>query len=840
MTLNEIRTAFLSFFAKKDHKILPSSHLVPHNDPSLLFTNSGMVQFKNYFLGLEESPYKRVTTSQKCVRAGGKHNDLEMVGYTARHHTFFEMLGNFSFGDYFKEEAISFAWEFLTKELKIDKNRLYITVYHTDEEAIKLWQKIAAITSDRLIKIDTNDNFWSMGPTGPCGPCSEIFYDHGDKYQGGLPGSDEEGDRFVEIWNLVFMQKEQLESGLLIDLPKKSIDTGIGLERLTAVMQGVNDNFSIDLFKKLIELSQDLSKINNLTSHKVIADHLRTISFLIAEGVLPSNEGRGYLLRRIMRRALRYARNLGHKNPFLHLLVPNLVDIMGGAYPELVKAEKLIQSVLYQEEDKFGATLDKGLLLLEEEVQKLPQGGKFPGLLAFKLYDTYGFPLDLTKDILRSKNLILQEEAFDQAMADQKKRARDSWKGSGDKANEKFWFELSDKIGPTEFLGYSHQIGIGKVLALVKNQKEINEVQAGEEILIFLNQTTFYGESGGQVGDTGHLEVKGKKVAEVLDTKIYPGKIFAHQVKILEKITLGEEITTIIDSKKRNNIKANHSATHLLHKVLRDKLGNHVTQKGSLVNEEKLRFDFSHNQALTANEIRFIEEEVNKKIRDNEEVSTKLMSKEEALQKGAMALFGEKYSEEVRVVTISDSLELCGGTHATRTGDIGLFKIVSEGAVASGVRRIEAVTGELALQYLFNKLDLLEASKRLFKSSDQDLLDKIEKIQKENKNLLKHLEEYQIKDLIKGLIRQEGFLLGESDLDPNLIRKALQSHQGEETIFILSGQTLLIKSPQEAKKFAEILIKELGAKGGGKDEIVQLSLPKKLFLKEILLKVRIK
>lgn len=729
-SVNQIRSVFLEYFAKNGHMIVPSSPLVPQNDPTLMFTNSGMVQFKNIFTGEEKRNYTRASTSQKSVRAGGKHNDLDNVGYTARHHTFFEMLGNFSFGDYFKEEAIYFAWQCLTKEFALPKEKLYVTIYHTDEEAANLWKKIANLSDDRILKIATNDNFWSMGDTGPCGPCSEIFYDHGEKVQGGLPGTPEQdGDRYIEIWNLVFMQYEQLANGERVKLPKPSIDTGMGLERIAAVLQNVHNNYEIDLFRNIIDYTSDLIRLKaqgkDLVSFRVIADHLRSCSFLIADGVMPSNEGRGYVLRRIMRRAMRHAHQLGSKEPLMHRLLPALIHEMGHAYPELTRAEKLIGDVLLQEELRFKQTLDKGLKLLEEELSRSQNIKIFSGETAFKLYDTYGFPLDLTQDILKSKNVEVELETFEKCMEEQKTRARAAWSGSGEKATEDIWFELYQKHGATEFLGYEVNEAQAIILAIIDNK---------EEKIIVTNQTPFYAESGGQMGDIGFIISNDGKKYKVKNTKKFLGKIHAHYLENCD-LKIAENVSMKIDINYRNNLRIHHSSTHLLHFALREIFGEHLTQKGSLVAYDRFRFDFSHNTALTNEEITEIEKRVNSLIRDNTVVETKLMSTEDAIASGAMALFGEKYDEEVRVVSMGPSTELCGGTHVSRTGDIGVIKIISESAIAAGVRRIEAICGSFALDYLNSQEKLLSIIAQELKSPKSMILDKISSLQKENKEL---------------------------------------------------------------------------------------------------------
>jgi alanyl-tRNA synthetase len=710
--VNEIRSTFLDYFKGQGHEVVPSSPLVPRNDPTLMFANSGMVQFKNVFTGQEKRPYVRATTAQKCVRAGGKHNDLDNVGYTARHHTFFEMLGNFSFGDYFKEQAINHAWTLVTREFGLPKEKLTVTVYSEDDEAHGLWKKIAGLPDSRIIRISTSDNFWRMGDTGPCGPCSEIFYDHGDHIPGGPPGSpDEDGDRFIEIWNLVFMQYEEAAGGIRTNLPRPSIDTGMGLERIAAVLQGTHDNYAIDLFAALIRAVADLTNVPSdgpmAASHRVIADHLRCSAFLIADGVLPSNEGRGYVLRRIMRRGMRHAQLLGAKEPLLHKLVPVLTREMGRAYPELVRAEALITETLKLEESRFRTTLARGLSILDQESQGLGSGDKLRGDVAFTLYDTYGFPLDLTQDALRARGVGVDIEGFDAAMQQQKAKARAAWAGTGEAATEKLWFPLRERIGATEFLGYDTESAEGVVTALVRDNAEVEVLKAGESGLVVLNQTPFYGESGGQVGDTGTISGPGFS-AEVSDVQKKLGEVFAHAVKVTSgEIRLGAPAELTVDHARRTAIRANHSATHLLHEALRLVLGDHVAQKGSLVSADRLRFDFSHPKPISEEELARVEELANAIVLRNEPVTTRLMSVDEAIASGARALFGEKYGDEVRVVSMGTnedgkaySVELCGGTHAARTGDIGLVSVTGEGAVAAGVRRLEAMTGTGARRQL--------------------------------------------------------------------------------------------------------------------------------------------
>jgi len=750
---NDIRRSFLDYFAANGHTAVQSAPLVPQNDPTLMFVNAGMVPFKNVFTGLESRPYSTATSSQKCVRAGGKHNDLDNVGYTARHHTFFEMLGNFSFGDYFKERAITLAWGLLTKEWGIPADRLTVTVYHTDDEAFDLWKKIAGLPEERIIRIATKDNFWAMGDNGPCGPCSEIFFDHGDHIPGGPPGSpDEDGDRFVEIWNLVFMQFEQEANEIVGNLPKPSIDTGMGLERVAAVLQGVHDNYDTDTFKALIAASEALTHTKavgeQMASHRVIADHLRSSGFLVADGVLPANEGRGYVLRRIMRRAMRHAHLLGAKDPLMHRLVPALVAEMGAAYPELIRAQPLIEATLQQEEKQFRRTLDKGLKLLDEATAGMAQGSTLAGETAFKLYDTYGFPYDLTEDALRAQGLQVDREGFDAAMAEQKRAARAAWKGSGEKASDELWYDLVEEKGGTEFIGYTSEQGEGEVVALIKNGARVDKVVAGDEVDIVLNQTPFYAESGGQVGDAGlATSDKGLK-GRVFDTQKHLGRLWAHRTKIeAGELAIGDAIHLVVDGERRNAIRANHSATHLLHAALRERLGTHVAQKGSLVAPERLRFDFSQPTAIDPARLAEVEADVNAYIRQNDAVSTRLMTPEEAIEEGAMALFGEKYGDEVRVVSMGRdgqkiySLELCGGTHVNATGDIGLFKLVSEGAVSSGVRRVEALTGEAARAYLASRDEKLRETAAVLKATPDEVPARVAALVEERRRLERELAE---------------------------------------------------------------------------------------------------
>ncbi len=747
---NDIRRSFLEFFETNGHTRVPSAPLVPHNDPTLMFVNAGMVPFKNVFTGLETRPYSTATSSQKAVRAGGKHNDLDNVGYTARHHTFFEMLGNFSFGDYFKDRAIELAWNLLTKEWGLSPDRLTATVYHTDDEAFDLWKKIAGLPDSRIIRIPTKDNFWAMGDDGPCGPCSEIFYDHGDHIPGGPPGSpDEDGDRFVEIWNLVFMQYEQASGEIVSELPKKSIDTGMGLERVAAVLQGVHDNYETDTFKALIEASIELTGNNSpemAASHRIIADHLRTSGFLVADGVLPANEGRGYVLRRIMRRAMRHAHLLGASQPLMHRLVPSLVTEMGAAFPELFRAQPLIEATLAQEETRFRQTLANGLRLLDEATADMMDGGSLPGETAFKLYDTFGFPYDLTEDALRARGLGVDREGFDAAMARQKAAARAAWKGSGERASDELWFDLAEEFGSTEFTGYSGDQGEGVVLAIVKDGKRVESAKVGETVEIVPNQTPFYGESGGQVGDAGKLTSLKGFVGEVEDTSKPLGRLHVLRTAVKAgEISVGETIHQAVDAERRDRTRANHSGTHLLHAALRHRLGTHVTQKGSLVASDYFRFDFSHPKALTRDEIEQVEADVNAQIRSNEPVTTRLMTPDEAIAAGAMALFGEKYGDEVRVLSMGRgaeadySVELCGGTHVRALGDIQLLKIIGESAVSSGVRRIEALTGEAARRWLTDRDAKLREAAATLKSSPDEVPARIASLVEERRRLEREL-----------------------------------------------------------------------------------------------------
>ncbi|MEQ9260771.1 MAG: alanine--tRNA ligase [Roseovarius sp.] len=770
-TLNEIRSTFLNFFERNDHEIVPSSPLVPRNDPTLMFTNSGMVQFKNLFTGVEHRDYTRASTSQKCVRAGGKHNDLDNVGYTARHHTFFEMLGNFSFGDYFKEQAIPYAWDLLTKDFGIDKSKLLVTVYHTDDEAAEIWKKYAGLSDDRIIRIATDDNFWSMGATGPCGPCTEIFYDHGPEIWGGPPGSPEEdGDRFIEIWNLVFMQNERFEDGSQRDLDMQSIDTGMGLERIGALLQGKHDNYDTDLMRDLIEASanatsQDADGPGNV-HHRVIADHLRSTSFLIADGVMPSNEGRGYVLRRIMRRAMRHAHLLGAKDPVMFRLVPALVRQMGQAYPELGRAQALIEETLKLEETRFKQTLDRGLNLLDAELEGLPEGQPLPGETAFKLYDTFGFPLDLTQDALREKGVEVDIAGFDAAMAEQKAKARAAWAGSGEAADATIWYDIAEKSGTTDFLGYDTETAEGQIVAVVRDGAQVARASKGETVQIVLNQTPFYAEAGGQVGDTGTIRTE-TGVARVTDTKKTAG-VSLHFAEVTEgEIAPGTAAQLVVDHARRTAIRANHSATHLLHEALRQALGDHVAQRGSLNAPDRLRFDFSHAKGLTEEELAQVETEVNAFIRQNAPVETRIMTPDDARALGAQALFGEKYGDEVRVVSMGRetgsgkgtdgetySIELCGGTHVRQTGDIGLFVTLAEGASSAGVRRIEALTGEAAFAHLSLQDKRLADVAAALKARPEDAVARVEALIDERKALASEVAQLRRELAMSGGARQ--------------------------------------------------------------------------------------
>jgi len=857
-TLNEIRDSFLKYFEKNEHKIVESSNLVPNNDPTLMFANSGMVQFKNVFTGLEKRDYKRATTSQKCVRAGGKHNDLENVGYTPRHHTFFEMLGNFSFGDYFKERAIELAWNLITKDFGLDKNKLYFTVFHEDEEALKLWKKITGFGDDRILKIPTSDNFWSMGETGPCGPCSEIFYDHGEHLQGGLPGTkNQDGDRYIEIWNLVFMQFEQISKDKRIDLPKPSVDTGMGLERITALMQGTHDNYKTDHFEKLIQSISDEVKVKsnktNISSFRVIADHLRASSFLIAEGVLPSNEGRGYVLRRIMRRGMRHSHLLGSKKPIFYNIFKTLMEEMSGNYPELIRAEALIKETLKMEEEKFLVLLDRGMKILNDEIKKIDK--VLPGDVAFKLYDTYGFPLDLTQDILKNKSMEVDNLKFDQLMKDSKELAKKNWKGSGDSAVDDIWFEIKDKLGASEFLGYETNQAEAIVQSLLKDNKEVKTLVSGDEGMIIVNQTPFYGESGGQVGDTGEIS-SGEFKFKVLDVQKKLGDLFVHYGKVISgEVKINQNVELKIDVTRRNNIRAYHSATHLLHESLRRVLGTHVTQKGSLVEADRLRFDFSHMKPISNEEIIKIEQFVNSMVDTKSDVKTRLMTPKEAVDNGALALFGEKYGDEVRVLSMGDeknkyfSTELCGGTHVKNTGDIGKFKIVSQSSIAAGIRRVEALRDQQLQDYLNNKEKLSDISAQKDEKTINDLSSQIIKLgdkpnldNKDQKGLIKDLSKQLeqlnvqniLKDKSKNKIKDEKInginvrFQTVEGLPPKDLRKLVDQGKKdlvEGLIIVFASQdnkvglaigiTEKLTTKYDAVKFAKLGSEITGGKGGG-------------------------
>ena len=767
--VNDIRKEFLDFFARNGHTVAPSSSLVPRNDPTLMFTNAGMVQFKNVFTGLEKRSYTRAATSQKCVRAGGKHNDLDNVGYTVRHHTFFEMLGNFSFGDYFKDHAIELAWNLITKEFALPVERLLVTVYIDDDEAFGLWKKIAGLPESKILRIAGSDNFWAMGDTGPCGPCSEIFYDHGAHIPGGPPGSpDAEGDRFIEIWNLVFMQYEQLASGERLNLPRPSIDTGMGLERIAAVLQGTHDNYAIDLFRTLIQAIADLTKVSpdgpQKASHRVIADHLRASAFLIADGVLPSNEGRGYVLRRIMRRAMRHAELIGAKEPLMWKLVPVLVREMGQAFPELQRAEALVSETLKLEETRFRATLARGLAILEEKSASLSHGAMFDGETAFTLYDTYGFPLDLTQDALRSRGISVDLASFEDAMERQRAKARASWSGSGEAAQESVWFALREKIGATEFLGYETESAEGVVSALLMDGEDVAELKKGDTGVVVVNQTPFYGESGGQVGDTGEMRREGVKLS-VTDTQKKAGDVFAHFVTVEQgSVKVGDPLLLEVDHARRGAIRQNHSATHLLHEALRQVLGDHVAQKGSLVAPDRLRFDFSHPKPISADELERVEDIANDIVLQNAAVTPRLMAVDDAIASGARALFGEKYGDEVRVVAMGEgsgntlgwSVELCGGTHVKRTGDIGVISVLSDSGVAAGVRRIEALTGRAARKAANAQIHLVKSAAAELKTPAEELPARISALLDERKKLERDLSDARKKLAMGGGGKSDG------------------------------------------------------------------------------------
>ncbi|MGI9370776.1 MAG: alanine--tRNA ligase [Ruegeria sp.] len=858
-TLNEIRSTFLNYFAKQGHEVVASSPLVPRNDPTLMFVNSGMVQFKNLFTGVETRDYQRATSAQKCVRAGGKHNDLDNVGYTARHHTFFEMLGNFSFGDYFKPEAIPFAWDLITKEFGIDKSRLLATVYHTDDEAFEIWKKVG-VPEDRIIRIATHDNFWQMGPTGPCGPCTEIFYDHGDHIWGGPPGSaEEDGDRFIEIWNIVFMQNEQFEDGSMVELDMQSIDTGMGLERIGALLQGSHDNYDTDLFRTLIEASATVTNVDPYgdqnVHHRVIADHLRSTSFLIADGVMPSNDGRGYVLRRIMRRAMRHAHLLGAKDPVMYRLVPTLVQLMGAQYSELGQAQALIEETLLLEETRFKQTLDRGLKLLDEEVSILPEGNPLPGEAAFKLYDTYGFPLDLTQDALREKGRSVDTEGFDTAMAEQKAKARAAWAGSGESADLAVWFDVLDQAGVTDFLGYDTEKAEGQVAALVVDGALVDTIKTGGSGWIVVNQTPFYGEAGGQIGDTGEIRKLENRqdIAQVEDTrKFADGKVYAHKVVVESGvISQGDAVELEVNHNRRSAIRANHSATHLLHEALRETLGDHVAQRGSLNAEDRLRFDFSHSKALSEQELERVAKDVNRFIRQNSAVETRIMTPDDARDLGAQALFGEKYGDEVRVVSMGHaetgkghdgmtySIELCGGTHVKQTGDIGTFVLLGDSASSAGVRRIEALTGAAAFEHLSRDASRMAEISSVLKSQPSDVLERVRALMDERKSLQNEVAQLRRELAMSGGVGTAGpdvqevngisflaqTLSGVSGKDlPSLIDEH-KERMGSGAVLLIAdtggkaaiaaGVTSDLVDKVSAVDLVRAAVAELGGKGGG-------------------------
>jgi alanyl-tRNA synthetase len=849
-SLSDVRTGFLEFFNHNGHTIVPSSPLVPRNDPTLLFTNAGMVQFKNLFTGAEKRPYTRATTVQKCVRAGGKHNDLDNVGYTARHHTFFEMLGNFSFGDYFKEEAITFAWDFVSKVIGLPKDRLLITVYNTDDQARQLWKKISGFSDDRIIGHESN--LWAMGPTGPCGYCSEIFYDQGPSVAGGPPGSpDEDGDRFLEFWNLVFMQFEQVDENTRLELPKPSIDTGMGLERIAAILQGVTNNYDVDLFRHLIAVSESISGVKSegeaIFSHRIISDHLRATSFLIADGVLPSNEGRGYVLRRIMRRAMRHAHLLGTKDPLMHRLVPSLVAEMGSAYPELKRGEALIAETLKLEEIRFRETLARGLKLLDEASLDLHKGDQLKGDVAFKLYDTYGFPLDLTEESLRARGVTVDTAGFSAAMQKQKAEARAAWAGSGEAASESQWFAVLDEVGRTEFLGYDTDEAEGQVLAIFKDGGRVMAANTGENVEIVTNQTPFYGESGGQAGDTGHIH-SAKAKGQVTDTQKWLGALHVHSVRVTEGMfAAGDAVDLKVDTERRRATRANHSATHLLHAALKRVLGSHVSQKGSLVTAERLRFDFSHTKPVSAEELETIEAQVNQIVRQNSDTTTRLMATDQAIAAGAEALFGEKYGDEVRVLAMGEdidggkafSVELCGGTHVHRLGDIGLFTILSESAVAAGVRRIEALTSEHARRYLSGQADIAREAASAIKTPIGELAARVALLADDRRRLERELIEAKKQLALAGPAKNGGdesetiagvkavlrVVEGVSPKDLKSLADGAKSQIGSGVVAfvaaadgkasIVAGVTDDLTSKISAVDLVRVAAEALGGKGGG-------------------------
>ncbi|WP_432254273.1 alanine--tRNA ligase [Limimaricola sp. AA108-03] len=855
-SLADIRSTFLDFYRRQGHAVVPSSPLVPRNDPTLMFTNSGMVQFKNLFTGVETRDYSRATTAQKCVRAGGKHNDLDNVGYTARHHTFFEMMGNFSFGDYFKEEAIRYSWELLTRDFGLNPDKLLVTVFHTDDEAANLWKKIAGLPDERIIRISTSDNFWMMGPTGPCGPCSEIFYDHGPSIWGGPPGSPEEdGDRFIEIWNIVFMQYEQFEDGTRRDLDAQSIDTGMGLERIGALLQGKHDNYDTDLMRSLIEASAHATSSDpdgdGRVHHRVVADHLRSTSFLIADGVMPSNEGRGYVLRRIMRRAMRHAHLLGAQDPLMHRLVPALVQEMGAAYPELGQARALIEETLRAEETRFRQTLDRGLRLLDDELSNLPEGAALPGQAAFKLYDTYGFPLDLTQDALREKGRTVDTDGFDAAMAEQKAKARAAWAGSGEVADASHWYDLADTHGASEFLGYDTEEAEGQILAVLDGAEQVEKAEAGRKVQVVLNQTPFYAESGGQVGDTGTIRTE-TGLVRVSDCRRIAG-LFVHVGEVTEgHVDRGQGAELKVDHDRRTGIRANHSATHLLNEALRRALGDHVAQRGSLNAHDRLRFDFSHSAALTPAEIEKIEDEVNEMIRQNSTVETRVMTPDEARGLGAQALFGEKYGDEVRVVSMGKldgsgkgtdqatySIELCGGTHVRQTGDIGAFVLLSDSASSSGVRRVEALTGREALKHLAQQGQTLTEVAQILKTPVAEVLDRVKALADERRRLANEIAQLKREMAMGGSaggagaqpvevggVKFQGQVLkGVTGKDLPALIDQLKAQIGSGAVLLIAdtggkaavaaGVTDDLKDRVSAVELLRAAVAELGGKGGG-------------------------
>lgn len=850
MRLNDIRATFLNYFKDKGHTVVDSAPLVPKNDPTLMFTSAGMVPFKDVFTGAEKRPYNRATSSQKCLRAGGKHNDLDNVGYTTRHHTFFEMLGNFSFGDYFKEEAISFAWDMVTKSFALDPARLLVTVHASDEEAATLWKKISGFSDNKILRIDSSDNFWSMGDTGPCGPCTEIFFDHGDHIAGGPPGSpDEDGDRFTEIWNLVFMQYERFEGGRMVDLPKPSVDTGMGLERIGAVLQGVHSNFETDLFQSLIQASKDLTRTKgHQQSHQVIADHLRASCFLLADGILPSNEGRGYVLRRIMRRAMRHAHLLGAKDPLMHRLVPTLLDVMGEHYPELNRAESLMTSTLQMEEEKFRETLGRGMKLLQDNLDTLAPATAFPGDVAFKLYDTYGFPVDLTADVLRGQGRTLDMDGFDTAMNAQKALARASWSGSGEAKNDKVWFDVRETAGTISFLGYETLQAEGTLKAVVHNGTIVDHITPqqfsdGDTLFLVFDQTPFYGESGGQMGDKGEVFQGSEKIATVGYTQKPLENLIVHRVESLQDaLILGQVLTLNVDEKRRRGLKQHHSVTHLLHSALRHLLGDHVTQKGSLVEEDRLRFDFTHPKGLSFEDIKSIEMWVNDRIQENHATQTMLQSPEEAMQSGAMALFGEKYGDIVRVVSMGDaSIELCGGTHVKALGDIGFFKITSESGISAGIRRIEAVAGMAALSVVHDMIQQQNAVCATLKTSPSQLISKVEKIIEDQKILSHQIASLKQKlaggtsekDMIETIGGHQLLIKHTTGVDVKDLKSmmdALKKRIAQGIVFLSNVSdhrvTLLMGTVGTLPFDATSLIREIspmigGKGGGGRPDLVQ-------------------